>query len=113
MFNIFKNKCMKLNNSIFRRNFLTRPPNSLDILMYGKTKINESLSRSISVGINENCYKCYQIMIENNLSYLPIVDNDKQIGFLSRFDVESMMNLHEYEEEETERIREDLRCMPH
>jgi len=106
------NKLLKY--PILSRNFLTRPSTAIDILNSAKKKKIEIHNKDLYVNKDDDCYKCYDIMKKNFLSYLP-VKNEKgiTIGLITQYDVKCAVLFHEYEEEEDEKIREDMKALPH
>tara|TARA_B100001250_G_scaffold368826_1_gene351802 strand:- start:238 stop:477 length:240 start_codon:yes stop_codon:yes gene_type:complete len=73
-----------------------------------KYEMQKALKNKVFVNKNDDCYECFDIMNKNNIEFVPIKDNNKIIGFLSKNDIKSRLDFHIYMEEETFKIREDL-----
>ena len=99
---------------LFKRSYYTSPPKAIDILKYGKQERTNSSVNTFFAKDTDDCYKCYDLVKKNNLSYLTIKNSDNCIiGILSRHDIKVNLLRHEYEDEEDEKIRETIRQSPH
>ena len=95
-----------------RTSVLGRRPNIDEISKrneaVAKQERKSSVIKNISVTEKDNCYKCYNLMKEHNLNYLPVKNKDNIIGILSRYDVQVQLLHHISEEDEENKIHQDL-----
>ncbi len=102
---------IKYTPRLYSRSYFTSPPKASEILHHAKQTRMENTVSKISVSLNDNCYTCYNLMEQYDLNYLPVKSNNDIIGVLSRYDVKSKLQHHQYEEEEEEEIRRDMTQM--